>query len=67
MRVAIDTTKCQGHGQCVLTCPELFEADDQGFGVVRRADVPPELAERAQRAALRCPERAIALIREGVG
>ena len=63
MRVAIDRAKCQGHGQCVLACPELFEADDQGFGVVRAAEVPPQLAEKAQRASLRCPERAITVTR----
>ena len=63
MRVAVDRTKCQGHGQCVLACPELFEADEQGFAVVRVADVPPELADKAQRASLRCPERAIRVTR----
>jgi ferredoxin len=63
VRVALDRTKCQGHGQCVLTCPELFEADEQGFAKLKSADVPAKLEELAQRASLRCPERAIALKR----
>jgi ferredoxin len=59
MKVSIDTTKCQGHGQCVLTCPEIFSADEQGFAVVKSPEVPAALTERVERAALRCPERAV--------
>jgi ferredoxin len=59
MRVVVDTAKCQGHGQCVMTCPEVFSADDQGFAVVQRPELTAELAEKAKRAELRCPERAI--------
>jgi ferredoxin len=59
VRVAIDSAKCQGHGQCVLTCPELFEADEQGFALLKSAEVPPALEQNAERASLRCPERAI--------
>jgi ferredoxin len=63
MRVVVDTAKCQGHGQCVMTCPEVFSADAQGFAVVERAELPAELAEKAERAELRCPERAIRIER----
>jgi ferredoxin len=63
VRAVIDAGRCQGHGQCVLTCPELFGADDQGFAVLRQPEIPPALAEKAERAALRCPERAIRIER----
>ncbi len=59
MKASVDAAKCQGHGQCVITCPEVFQADDQGFATVVMAEVPPALQERVERAVLRCPERAI--------
>lgn len=61
MRVRIDATVCQGHGQCVMVCPEVFAADEQGFGVVVRAEVPAALEEAVRRAERQCPERAIGL------
>lgn len=63
MRVHVDMTRCQGHGQCVLTCPEVFSADEQGFVVVKDPEVPAALAEKVERASLRCPERAIHVTR----
>lgn len=59
MRVRVDAAACQGHGQCVMICPEVFGADEQGFAVVRREDVPAALADAVRRAALQCPERAV--------
>ena len=59
MKVRIDKEACQGHGQCVILGPEVFEYDEQGFGVVRN-EVLPEAAERdCERAEASCPERAI--------
>lgn len=62
MRVDIDTDRCNGHGRCYDVAPDLFDADDDGRGVVVRADVPPELVEQARRAEGGCPERAITVI-----
>jgi ferredoxin len=59
MRVAIDGDRCNGHGRCYDVAPDLFEADDEGRGVVMHSDVPTELAEQARRAAGACPERAV--------
>jgi ferredoxin len=63
MRAVIDSARCQGHGQCALTCPEVFGADEQGFAVLRVPEIPSALVEKAERAALRCPERAIRIER----
>lgn len=57
--VQIDSTKCQGHGRCYSLAPELFDVDDEGYGVVRTADLDPEQASLAERAIAECPERAI--------
>jgi ferredoxin len=60
MRVTLDTDRCQGHGQCVMAAPSLFEFDDQGFAVLGADELSADLEESAVAAELRCPERAIA-------
>lgn len=59
MQVRIDTTRCQGHGNCNLVCPEVFGFDEQGFGRVRIEQVPERLGADVERAGQACPERAI--------
>ena len=59
----IDAAVCQGHGQCVILCPEVFSADAEGFGVVERADVPGSAEADVERAHASCPERAIHITR----
>ena len=60
MRVRIDADKCQGHGRCYSLAPELFDADDLG-NATERGDgtVPAGLEDRAELAALNCPENAV--------
>ncbi|MBA3654547.1 MAG: ferredoxin [Actinobacteria bacterium] len=60
MRVAVDVERCEGHGRCYMTAPELFEADDIGNGRERGdGTVPPDLERKARVAVANCPERAI--------
>jgi ferredoxin len=59
VQVRIDTSRCQGHGQCNRVCPEVFEFDEQGFGRVRFEQVPERLCADVERAKQACPERAI--------
>ena len=61
MRTSIDTERCVGHGRCYTLAPEVYDADDEGHGIVLTPDVPPELAESARTAAGECPERAVLL------
>jgi ferredoxin len=66
MRVLIDDARCQGHGRCWSTEPQLFEPKDD-FGhsaVLGGEDQPddPDLVIRAERAAEACPERAITVV-----
>ncbi len=63
MKVHIDKDLCQGHGQCVILCPEVFDDDEQGFGVVRNEDVPKGAEADCERAEASCPERAIQITR----
>lgn len=64
MRIRIDPERCQGHGRCWETAPDLIEDDERGRGVVRDpdADVPPEFEAQARQAANVCPERAVVLV-----
>ena len=63
MRLHIDTETCTGHGRCYALSPELFEADDEGYGQLTEptGEVPGGLEEAARRAVNNCPERAIVL------
>jgi ferredoxin len=61
--VSIDPERCQGHGRCYELAPEVFGADDEGYGVVLGAGgVPANLRERARLAELNCPESAIVFV-----
>ncbi len=42
VKVQIDSGRCQGHGRCYDLAPELFGADDEGYGqVLGDGIVPP--------------------------
>lgn len=60
MRVAIDQQLCAGHGQCAALCPEVFDVDANGFGVVLHSGrVAPADVDDARLAIASCPEGAI--------
>ena len=43
-------------------CPDLFDVNEEGFGIVRSASPDVALRGEAQRAIDNCPEQAIAWI-----
>ena len=59
MSLSIDPDKCQGHGRCALASPDLFDVDDDGFGVVLRPEPGPEYDADIATAIGSCPEQAI--------
>ena len=61
MKVAVDTEKCMGHGQCYARAPEIYQPDDEGFCLVVAADPEPALASQAVDGAEACPEHAITI------
>ncbi|MFN2538859.1 MAG: ferredoxin [Mycobacteriales bacterium] len=62
MRVAVDSSKCQGHTQCAMSAPTVFGLDDEdGHAVVLMPDVPADLEADVRKAALNCPERAVVI------
>jgi ferredoxin len=57
--VRVDGTRCQGHNRCIALCPEVFEADEEGYSLVKMPEIPGELLDRVRLAEANCPERAI--------
>ena len=60
MRVKIDDERCQGHGLCRISAPDLFFArEEDGNAYVKDEQVPAGREDDAQLAADSCPELAI--------
>ncbi len=59
MNLSIDNQKCQGHGRCVLINTDLFDVDDDGYGVVLIGEPDESFATDIQKAIASCPEQAI--------
>ena len=59
MHITVDTSRCVGAGQCVLTAPALFDQDDDALVTV--LNVEPGETERgpARDAVDLCPSGAI--------
>ncbi|WP_275460913.1 ferredoxin [Streptomyces noursei] len=60
MRITVDTGRCVGAGQCVLTAPDLFDQDDDGLVTVLDPTAGPS-AGAAREAAALCPSGAISV------
>ncbi len=63
MRIAADTDRCMGAGQCVLAYPERFDQSDEGTVVV----LDPEVDDPAEWNRLRdtvalCPSQALSVV-----
>jgi len=61
MNVAIDSSRCAGHGSCVLICSSVFEFDDDGFGQVIDPNPDESLRASVTDAYENCPEQAISV------
>jgi len=69
MRVRVDLARCEDHGQCVFSAPDVFSLDDDGRQAFRRvatemyrSDVlPDELRADVEEAADVCPLQAISV------
>jgi NADH:ubiquinone oxidoreductase subunit F (NADH-binding)/ferredoxin len=66
-RLALDWTRCRGHGLCAHIVPELVQLDRQGFPVMLDTPVPPWLERQAGQAVSMCPSLALRLVPAGPG
>ncbi len=62
MKLTIETDKCCGAGQCVLSAPSAFDQDEDGIACL--LDAEPVGTERAEveEAVASCPTGAIVLL-----
>lgn len=61
--LAVDMTRCDGHGICALVHPEGIRLDAWGFPIVDAAVLDDRRRWRAARRAARaCPKRALTLV-----
>ena len=58
MRVEVDFNLCTDHHQCVMTAPDLFRVDENGY-LAFDANPDESLRSAAEAAADGCPEQAI--------
>ena len=61
VRLRVDPIGCDGRGLCAEIAPELIDADDWGFPVIRPGPVPDELVPQARDAIRICPLLALRL------
>ncbi|RFS84449.1 ferredoxin [Actinomadura spongiicola] len=67
MRVVVDLEKCQDHGQCAFSAPQVFALDENGRLSFRSAatdtfvsaDLDESLRDDVEEAAEACPLQAI--------
>lgn len=62
MKVHVDYELCEGHGECVIAAPDVFDLEDDGRKVVLLQEDPPEeLREQVRDAVMMCPIAALQL------
>jgi ferredoxin len=61
MQIQADRDRCEGHGMCVATAPEVYDLDDDAIVVVLHEPVPPDLEDKAEAGAQACPVAALRL------
>ena len=63
MKINVDYTLCEGHGQCLLAAPDIFDLPDGSDQVVVLEANPPERDHAAVvRAAAMCPAQALQVL-----
>jgi ferredoxin len=61
MKVAIDWDRCEGHGQCALVAPEVFQLDDEDSVQIIDDAVARTAVSVLEDAVAMCPAVAISL------
>jgi len=61
MRIDVDYDRCEGHGLCEQTAPEVFRLDDEGSLHLARDEVATEQQSLVAAAVRVCPVAALKL------
>lgn len=62
MKVQVNQEKCEGHGKCQKSAPEVFELRDDDLSYVLIEDVPGSLRPKVENAIRLCPRQAISWV-----
>ncbi|HTW18264.1 MAG TPA: ferredoxin [Nocardioides sp.] len=64
MKIVADLDKCQGHGLCRMSAPDVYDVTvDEGQVIVKfDGDVPEELEDAAALGVDSCPEIALSIV-----
>ena len=57
--IAVDWSRCDGHGICARLLHEKISLDEWGFPLIDAPEVEPYLVKAARQAALACPALAL--------
>lgn len=61
MKINVDMTKCQDHGQCVIASPSVFRLNDDGK-LEYETTADDSLLDEVEEAADVCPVQAIEIL-----
>ena len=61
LRLHVDPLACDGAGYCAEIAPELIEADDWGFPIIKRVPMSEDDLDVAKKAIRICPRQALTL------
>ncbi|MFI9052727.1 ferredoxin [Streptomyces sp. NPDC053427] len=62
VRISVDTHRCVGSGQCVLTASKVFDQNEDGLVTVLVEPADPTALDGAREAAAVCPSGAITVV-----
>jgi len=63
MKVGVDPSLCEAHGECMSILPEVFDLDDDEVLQIRDGELAPAEEVSAERAVASCPKGALRLSR----
>ena len=63
MKVDVDPSLCEAHGECMSILPEVFDLDDDEVLQIREGELVGDEAALAERAVASCPMGALRLSR----
>jgi ferredoxin len=59
VKIVADRERCEGHGLCADTAPDVYDLDEDAVVVLLHEDVPPALERKAEAGARVCPVAAL--------
>ncbi|MFD4669710.1 ferredoxin [Lentzea sp. NPDC058450] len=63
MKVGVDPSLCEAHGECMTILPEVFDLDDEEVLQIRDGELASAEEGPAERAVASCPKGALRLSR----